>query len=562
VVRAPGPDDAVAVAAGPGGGQGQPGVWFATAGRSWRAERKDEIDAAISPASLIVMHGAAGTLNLLARLGITVGWDRVVDTETTARLHWPRGVPQRRGRQLFADHSLDSLVKRLTGIAITEDRRAVAIWGLWEVLRPQLTSAEWRLLAREMRLAAVLAGIESRGLLVDVARTASLLRKIGARRSLLATALGSLGFSANFAAAADRDRLSRLLRQRGIPVPSREDGQLGTRDADLQRIAAADPDITCLIEAIIECRRLGQQAKCYLQPLLDLRDIHDRVHPEIDALAARTGRMSISKPPLQEFPTSGGFRECLLAGPGRVLVAADLQQIEFRVAAALSADDAMRRAILAGTDLHAVTAARLYGPGFTAAQRSLAKRAGFARLYGGGIDAVTDGCGVTREVAQGVLAAFDAEYPGIQRYAKELASHEVHVLPSGRRVATDPGRPHTPVNYVIQGAARDLFADTLLRIADAGLASRLWLVVHDEVILSVPGAEAAADARQLNDLMTCDFLGIPVTADVKVLGARWGHAELAGEPFAPLMAKPATSTTPLHEVAPELGKSRVQSCVQ
>lgn len=76
---------------------------------------------------------------------------------------------------------------------------------------------------------------------------------------------------------------------------------------------------------------------------------------------------------------------------------------------------------------------------------------------------------------------------------------------------------------MVQGAARDLFADSLLRIANAGLASRLWLVVHDEVIVSVPACEAEVVAGQVKDLLSDDFLGIPITAEAKILGGRWGR---------------------------------------
>ena len=169
-------------------------------------------------------------------------------------------------------------------------------------------------------------------------------------------------------------------------------------------------------------------------------DAHDSLHPVINTLGAQTGRMSISDPPLQQIPRAGDARSCLRAEPGHALVTADFAQIEFRVAAALADEPTMKANICAGIDLHDVTARRLFGDGFTDAQRGIAKGAGFGRLYGAGAATVALNAGVEIAVAARALSAFDTEYPGIARFADQVGRLREIITPLGRRLPLDRDR--------------------------------------------------------------------------------------------------------------------------
>jgi DNA polymerase-1 len=236
--------------------------------------------------------------------------------------------------------------------------------------------------------------------------------------------------------------------------------------------------------------------------------------------------MSMSQPALQNVPRGGDVRGCLIADPGDVLVSADYAQIEFRVAAVVTGDDVLRRAILDGADIHADVAASLFGPGFTAEQRNLAKRAGFGRMYGGGVNALVQQTGADETLARAAIAAFDATYPGVARFARKVArvvdqGQTTITTITGRPVPTEPGRGYAAINYLVQSPARDLFADGLRRLHAAGLGDRIRLVVHDEVILSVPQAEAQRYADAVVRCLETTLDGVPITAEANVLGQRW-----------------------------------------
>ena len=117
----------------------------------------------------------------------------------------------------------------------------------------------------------------------------------------------------------------------------------------------------------------------------------------------------------------------------------------------------MKANIRAGIDLHAVTATRLFDEDFTDTQRGIAKGAGFGRFYGAGAATVAANAGVELAVAQRALRAFDAEYPGIRRFAHRVRGLREIITPSGRRLPLDRDRSYIGVNYYIQSTARDIF---------------------------------------------------------------------------------------------------------
>src|SRR5690606_37913030 len=94
---------------------------------------------------------------------------------------------------------------------------------------------------------------------------------------------------------------------------------------------------------------------------------------------------------------------------------------------------------------------------------------------------------------------------------------------SGRRTAVDPNRTYANTNYHIQGAARDVFADALLRLRATGWGDALWLVIHDEIILQVREEQAEEACRALEAAMNSTFMGVPIIAEAEVIGTRWGR---------------------------------------
>lgn len=302
---------------------------------------------------------------------------------------------------------------------------------------------------------------------------------------------------------------------------------LADLDRGWARIEARAPNP--LADAVLRSKRADKWATSYADAFLDLRDERDRLHPFIGALQARTARMSVARPPLQQLP-SGDWkvRRALVADPGELVIACDYAQVEMRVLAALSEDKKLMDAIKSGTDLHAFTARMVYGDDFTKAHRKLMKGVGFGKVYGGGAATLSRQTGAPIAQVQNAIRAYDRVYPGIRRYSSrlqqraEFGAKEV-VTPSGRHLPLDRDRTYSATNYMVQSTARDVLAEALLDMFDAGLGDYLLLPVHDEVIAQAPAAEAADVVHEIARVMDRDFYGVPIVSDPEVYGPSWGH---------------------------------------
>lgn len=301
-------------------------------------------------------------------------------------------------------------------------------------------------------------------------------------------------------------------------------------DLDLQweRLEVREPNP--LADAVLRSKRAEKWGEAYAAAFLNLRDADDRLHPFIGTLQARTARMSISNPPLQQLPSGDWkIRRALIADPGNVIIAADYQAVEMRVLAALAEEETMKKAILDGEDLHSFTARMVYGDDFTKAHRKIAKAVGFGKVYGGGATTIQRQTGAPMEQVREALAGYDATFPGIKKFARRLQSRAEYgrkevVTLSGRHLPLDRDRLYAATNYVVQSTARDLLAQAIVDIHDAGMGDYLLLPVHDELIAQAPAAEAEEVIREIGRLMeTENFLGVPILSDPEVYGPSWGH---------------------------------------
>lgn len=283
-----------------------------------------------------------------------------------------------------------------------------------------------------------------------------------------------------------------------------------------------------LAEAVLKSKRAGKWRSAYAQTFLETMDADGRIHPFIGSMAARTGRMSITRPALQTLPSSDQMiRRCLLAEEGHVMVSTDFAAIEMRVLAALADVKRMKEAISGGHDLHEFTARLVFGDDFTKAHRKLCKGVGFGKVYGGGATTIARQTGAPMADVQRAIAAYDRVYPEIKRMSSrwQREAYEtgmVHVSVTGRRLPLDRDRTYAVVNYACQSAARDVLGQSLLNMEEAGVLDALRLPIHDEVLASVPKAEAADYAREIERCMTFDLFGVPVEAEAEIGLRSWG----------------------------------------
>ena len=291
----------------------------------------------------------------------------------------------------------------------------------------------------------------------------------------------------------------------GIVARYRDDPMLGPVLVDKARLAGLENKVS------------------NLRQFLAMADLDGRVHPEFKTVQAVTGRMSIVRPALQTLRKGEAeLRTCFMADPGKVVVSADFDQVEIRVAAALSGDEALLEVIRSGKSVHDVTARRVFGDDFTPEQRQQSKTANFAILYGAGVPRVAKQLGISESLARQLVQAWRESYPGLVTLSKAAATLSSVVTGSGRRIPVDPDRTYANSNYLIQSTARDLLVEALRRyLSNPAYADSLMIPIHDEIVVQVPREKANEAAAWLEEAMTFDFMGVPITAHVEVYGTHW-----------------------------------------
>ncbi|MFE5621707.1 DNA polymerase [Streptomyces virginiae] len=304
---------------------------------------------------------------------------------------------------------------------------------------------------------------------------------------------------------------------------------LADLDRDWNRIGVRTPNP--LAEAVLRAKRAGKWCTTYADTFLETVDADGRCHPFVNTLQARTGRMSITRPALQTLPSSDFMiRRALLADEGHVIVSTDFQAIEMRVLAALANVKRMKEGFVSGGDkfdIHMYTAQLIKGEGATQKQRKIFKGAGFGKVYGGGVGTVARQTGAPEHEIRQAFAEYDRVFPEIKRASSRWQREArntglVTVSATGRRLPLDRNRMYAVVNYQCQSAARDVLGQAMLNVEQAGLLPFTRLPIHDELVASVPKAEAQDYAREFERCMTMDLFGVPVTAGAEVGGRSWG----------------------------------------
>lgn len=267
--------------------------------------------------------------------------------------------------------------------------------------------------------------------------------------------------------------------------------------------------------------------------LLEVMDPDGYVHPNLSTVGTVTSRMACSAPNMQNFSKKDHvMRGLFLPEDGHVLMSCDFAQIELRVVASLAQEQAMIDTIMAGGDLHQLTADLL---GVT---RQEAKTINFLIVYGGGGRVLAKNLGFTRTVAEcrQIIRDYWAQYPAIAALNNMLSSQDGVRLISGRWVPASQGRGYALMNYLIQGSSRELLVAASRRFAggDPVREAMFWMWVHDEDVLQVPIGMAEEIKAAVSEAMSFDFYGVPVRADADILldeqgVSRWMSGDRAKE---------------------------------
>lgn len=306
------------------------------------------------------------------------------------------------------------------------------------------------------------------------------------------------------------------------------------------------------VALILEQRELSKLKSTYLDPLPNLVDPHTgRLHTTFNQAVVATGRLSSANPNLQNIPVRSDLgreiRRAFVAAPGTSLVVADYSQIELRVLAHISGEEALLRAFRAGEDVHRATAAEVFGVtlhAVTPEQRRRAKVINFGVLYGMGPRRLSSDLDIGLPEAEAIISTYFQRYPRVRAYIDATLDScrergYVETLLGRRRAIPDIHSPNrqareyaerTAYNMPIQGSAADVMKLAMLRLSPvlASLRGRLLLQVHDEVVAEVPGARAGDAARLVQQAMAEAYpLDVPLVAEVGV-GVNWLEAKAPG----------------------------------
>ncbi len=409
--------------------------------------------------------------------------------------------------------------------------------------------ALWPLFAEvEMCLVPVVVDMQRAGVKLDVEFLQAMNRQLTARLAELQQEIEAhVGHALNInstqqlsAALFDEMHLALPWMRRGAS------GHYSTAADVLEKLRDKHP----VIELILEQRRLSKLKGTYVEALPALVNRRTgRVHTSFNQAGSVTGRFSSSSPNLQNIPikTEVGreIRRAFIAEKGSVLLAADYSQVELRVLAHIAQDPDMLAAFARGEDIHAATAAAIYGVPLaevTSDQRRVAKMTNFAISYGVTGYGLADRTGLPPDEAAAFIRSYFETYPKIREYVdrtRQQAREQgyVETLLGRRRYfpeLTTTSRVHQNVregayrmaiNAPIQGTAADILKVAMVslwrQLKERGLGSRMILQVHDELVLEVPREELDEAADLVIDTMEGAFtLDAPLKVDVQV-GENW-----------------------------------------
>ena len=391
----------------------------------------------------------------------------------------------------------------------------------------------------EMPLAGVLASMEDRGCMVDREGIA----RYGA---LLDAHVEQLEERIHFSAGGPFNinspkQLGEVLFERlGLPAGKKTKTGYSTNAEVLEKLKKYHP----IIEDILEYRQMTKLRSTYVEGLLSVADEQGRIHTTFKQTGTATGRLSSAEPNLQNIPIRTELgrelrRYFIPESSDYVLLDADYSQIELRLLAVISDDEAMKQAFIDGQDIHTATACRVFGvtpDQVTVELRKRAKAVNFGIVYGMGEFSLAEDLHISRAAAKEYIDGYMASYPGVSAYLSgvikqayedgyvttefgrrraipELSAQNKNLKHFGERVA---------MNSPIQGTAADIIKIAMIRVDDALRASghdaRLILQVHDELIV-----ECHKDCRDevlailKHEMENAAAFSVPMLVD-----AKWG----------------------------------------
>jgi DNA polymerase-1 len=415
---------------------------------------------------------------------------------------------------------------------------ALAAWQREEIRGRGLTDL---LVEVELPIVGVLRDMELAGVKLDTERLRDISRRVKAEADELESEIYALA-GEEFMLGSPRQLEEILFGKLGLSRKRR--GKTGySTDARVLQAIRAEHEIIPKIE---RWRELTKLAQTYLDALPLLVDSRSRLHTTFNQTAATTGRLSSNNPNLQNIPirTALGreIRACFVAEPGNLLVSADYSQVELRLLAHIAGEEVLKEIFRRGEDVHTATACRVFGvtpeqidPGM----RSKAKMINYGIVYGLSAFGMADRLDIPQSEADEFIQRYLAGFPAVGRFIEDTITqgteHGYVSTLFGRRRQVPELRARRwemrkqgerfAVNMVIQGTAADIMKVAMVRcvqaLGEAGLATRLVLQIHDELLFEGPAGEAErVDAIAVAEMSGAYELDPPLAVDAGI-GADW-----------------------------------------
>lgn len=446
-------------------------------------------------------------------------------------------------------YDLSELYVRYLDMTVPEETdKAVLLKPLYDVLFKEIENKGFGkvLYEIEMPLAFVLAEIELAGFKIDREGIVKYGRELeSAEEDLKGRVYSYAGEVFNIGSPKQLGEV--LFEKMGLPKSKKTKTGYSTDAETLQKLLGKHP----IIEDILDYRQVAKLRATYAEGLVKAAGTDDRIHSVLNQTGTSTGRLSSSEPNLQNIPvkTELGrqFRKYFIPESDEyVLIDADYSQIELRLLAHISGDENMIASFLSGDDIHAMTAARVFGvsaDNVSVDLRKKAKAVNFGIMYGIGEYSLSEDLHISRVAAKEYIESYFEKFPkikeyldtikndakrdgyvttefGRRRYIPEISSSNKNLQHFGERVA---------MNSPIQGTAADIIKIAMINTAKAlkekDLDARIVMQVHDELIIE-SHIECADEAMKI--LVECmenvAELSVPLSVDAHI-GKSWYDAK-------------------------------------
>ena len=418
-------------------------------------------------------------------------------------------------------------------------------WRLSSIFQQSLKKRELESLYTEVELPLlhVLMRMEMTGIAIDPSVFEELQQEIEDRLSILETDIHELAGSP-FQINSPKQLQKVLFEDLGLPPKKKTKTGYSTDVSVLEELAHEHP----LPEKMLEYRMLEKLRNTYVEALPKMVNTKTgRIHTSFNQAVAATGRLSSSSPNLQNIPvrTDMGrrIRQGFVPGnPDMKLISADYSQIELRLLAHLTQDEALMQAFRDGKDIHSDTAARVFGVDLndvTSDMRRQAKAVNFGVVYGISAFGLARNLGISNKEAATFIENYFAQYPKVKTWieatiekAKELGFvttmlNRRRYIPeiNGSDVQSRKGAERIAMNTPVQGTAADIIKVAMIRVDEAlqGTDANLLVQVHDELLIEAPNDTADEIAKTIEGIMASAIeLDVPLDVDVGV-GNHWAE---------------------------------------